>query len=85
MKFYVGDGVEIQIAPEIEKNISVVKDTEFVYNNRCYSIKPVEFKIDDVYFLFHDMIKNNPGKKIFIHHFEPLANDFYAMFYAMEV
>jgi len=85
MKFYLNDGVEIQIAPEIEKNISVVKDTTFIYDNRWYSTKPVEFKIDDVYFLLQDMIKNSPGKKIFIHHFEPLANDCYAMYYAMEV
>lgn len=84
MKFYLGEGVEIQIAPEVENNISVVKDTTFQYGSQMYSVVPIEFKIDDVYFLFHDMMKSNPGKKIFVHHFEPLANDFYAMYYAVE-
>ncbi len=85
MKFYVNDGVEITLSPEVSANIIVVADTEFFHDKKQYIVKPIEFKIDDVYFLFAGLVRDNPGKKIFIHHFEPLANDFYVMFFAIEV
>lgn len=84
MKFYVNDGVEIELSPEVSDNIIVVADLDFFHDKIHYVIKPVEFKIDDVYFFFAGLVREHPGKKIFIHHFEPLANDFYAMFFAME-
>ena len=84
MKFYLNDGVEIQISADVVGNVVVVNDLKFWHNNTEYIIKPIEFKIDDIYFMIHQMTVENPGKKIFIHHFEPLANDFYAMFYAIE-
>jgi hypothetical protein len=85
MKFYVNDGVEIELSPEVSQNIMVVKDTTFWHNKLEYTVRPVEFKIEDVYFFFALLIKNNPNKKIFVHHFEPLANNFYAMYFAIEV
>ena len=85
MKFYLGDGVDIELAPEISNHVVVINDTKFTYGSNMYFVKPIEFKIDDVYFLFYDMIRNNPGKKIFVHHFEPLAHDFYAVYLAIEV
>ena len=84
MKFFIGDGVEIELAPEIEKHVIVMNDTTFQYNQKMYSVRPVEFRLDEVYFLLHDIIKKNPGKKIFIHHFEQLANNYYAMYHAVE-
>lgn len=84
MKFYVNDGVEIELSDEASKNIVVVNDTTFYHDKKEYTVKPVEFKIDDVYFFFNELAQENPGKKIFVHHFEPLANDFYAMFFAVE-
>ena len=84
MKFFIGDGIEITLAPEIADNVVMINETSFKYGDKMYAIKPIEFKIDDIYFLLYSMIKSHPGKKIFIHHFEALANDFYAMFFAME-
>lgn len=84
MKFYVNDGVEIELAPEIAKNVIVVKDTEFWHDNIHYTVVPMEFNINDVYFMFNQLILNNKNKKIFIHHFEPLAHDFYAVYLAIQ-
>ena len=84
MKFYVNDGVEIELAPDIAKNVVVVKDTEFWHGNIYYQVHPMEFLINDVYFLFAELVRNNPNKKIFIHHFEVLAHDFYAVYLAIE-
>lgn len=83
MKFYVNDGVEIELAPDIAKNIIVVKDSTFWHDKIQYTVQPMEFKIDDVYFMFADLVRNNANKKIFIHHFEPLAHDFYAVYLAI--
>ena len=84
MKFFLAEGIEIELTPEIEKNVIMINDVQFKHNNKTYSVKPIEFKIDDIYFLLYEMVKNNPGKKIFVHHFEQLANGFYAMYFAME-
>ena len=85
MKFYVNDGVEIELSDEASKDIIVVNDITFHHDKKEYTVQPVEFKIDDVYFFFNQLTRENPGKKIFVHHFEPLAHDFYAMFFAIEV
>lgn len=83
MKFYINDGIEIDLSPEISNNIIVVKDLTFWHENVEYTVQPIEFKIDDVYFMFATLVQNNPNKKIFIHHFEPLAHDFYAVYLAI--
>lgn len=86
MKFYIEDGTELEFSPELSKSITVIGgSTEFEYNGNSYLAKPIEFKIDDIYFLMATIARDNPNKKIFIHHFEPLANDFFAMFFAVEV
>ena len=85
MKFYIGDDAELELSPEFSQNILLVNDTTFKYEKHMYVVTPIEFKIEDAYFLFHDMIKKNPGKKIFVHHFESLANDYYALYYAIEL
>lgn len=84
MKFYLGEGVEIQLAPEIAKNVVVTNNTEFWHDNLHYTAIPMEFNINDVYFFFAEIVRNNPNKKIFIHHFEPLAHDNYAVYLAVE-
>lgn len=84
MKFFVNDGVEIDLTPDVSKQVVVVNETTFWHNKREYTVKPIEFKIDDVYFMFAEMLRQNPNKKMFIHHFEPLANDFYAIWMAIE-
>lgn len=85
MKFYLSENAEVDLSPEISNEIIVVDSETFEYHGNIYKVKPTEFKIDDVYFLFAEMVRRNPNKKIFIHHFEPLANGFYAVYLAMEV
>ena len=84
MKFYVAEGVEIELAPEIAKNVLVIDKTEFYHDRIHYTVQPLEFIIDDVYFFFSELVRNNPNKKIFIHHFEPLAHGHYAVYLAIE-
>ncbi len=83
MKFHINDGTEIDLSPEISNNIIVINNTTFWYDNIQYTVQPIEFKIDDIYVMFYTLIKNNPNKKIFIHHFEPLSNDFYVVYLAI--
>ena len=84
MKFYLGEGVELDFGDILSKNIIVVKDEQFYHGTKQYIIRPIEFQINDVYFMMGQIVQDNPDKKIFIHHFEPLANGFYAMFFAIE-
>jgi hypothetical protein len=84
MEFYLNNGVEIQLAPDISKNVVVINNTEFWHKNVHYTVIPREFNINDVYFMFAEIVRSSPNKKIFIHHFEPLAHDNYVMYFAVE-
>lgn len=84
MKFYVAEGVEIELVPDIAKNVVVMNNTEFWHENVHYTVVPKEFNINDVYFMFAEIVRDNPNKKIFIHHFEPLAHDNYVVYLAVE-
>ena len=85
MKFYLGEGVELDFGDILSKNIVVVQDEQFYHAGKQYNVQPVEFQINDIYFMMGQIVQNNPNKKVFIHHFEPLANNFYAMFFAVEL
>ena len=85
MKFYLSDGVELDFGDVLSKDIIVVKDMQFYHNGKQYNAKPVEFQISDIYFMMGQIARDNPGKKIFIHHFEPLANDAFVMYFAVEL
>lgn len=84
MKFYLGEGIEIQLVPKIAKNVVVINNTEFWHDKIHYTVIPMEFNINDVYFFFAELVRTNPNKKIFIHHFEPLAHDNYVVYLTVE-
>ena len=84
MKFYINENTTIEFGPEHSNRILIVDSHTFTYKGRIYNTSPIQFQLEDIYFMINKLLTTNPGKKLFVQKFEQASGNTYAMHCTVE-